>query len=303
LFIKLRASVKRAYLFLCLIVFLSMVLGALAASSPLPLSSPFDELAREAITLYGTSYRKTETILSGTDDSHFLGGISPHHGLAFPMIVGFYETLRRGSLEDGAGIKRVFILSPDHFRQVRGHSALCPEDWKLSKRELKADLDAMKDLSSLSLVEEIPGICSSEHGITLHIPMIAEYFPNAKVVPLILNPTISDTALLSIRKKMSALFTEDSLLILSMDLSHYKTPELMAQEDEKTLPILTDLRAYATKNLDMDARRAAHLTLLLFKDKGATEGIVIEHHDSSFFAGYRVESGTSYATIVYPTGK
>ncbi|MDR2339271.1 MAG: AmmeMemoRadiSam system protein B [Deltaproteobacteria bacterium] len=289
---------------LSLAVFSLTVLKAAppAFSDPGVLSSPFEGLSIQAISLYGSTdiLNRPEGLLPCREGRPCLGGVVPHHGLAFPMIVRFYETLARGSLEGGAGIGRVFILSPDHFRQVRNHAAICPEDWGLSERVLKADSEAITALSSLSIVEEMPGICSSEHGITIHIPMTAAYFPQARVVPLLLNARIPDPALLTIRESMKSLFSNDTLLILSMDLSHYKTPELMALEDEKTLPVLTGLRAYDTRNLDIDARRAAHLSLLLFRDEGAEEGIVTEHRDSTYFTGHRVESGTSYASVLYP---
>ena len=41
----------------------------------------------------------------------------------------------------------------------------------------------------------------------------------------------------------------------------------------------------------------------LFKELGAERGVLMEHMDTSDILGYRVESGTSYATIVYMAGK
>jgi hypothetical protein len=38
---------------------------------------------------------------------------------------------------------------------------------------------------------------------------------------------------------------------------------------------------------------------MLFRDLGIKEGTVLEHSDSSRILGRRIESGTSYATIIY----
>jgi AmmeMemoRadiSam system protein B len=105
--------------------------------------------------------------------------------------------------------------------------------------------------------------------------------------------------LLILRKKIMELSGPDDVVILSMDLSHYKTPEAMAAEDEKTLEVLRAMKPLATRTLDVDARRAAALVLTLFKDMGARRGEILERTDSSAILGRRVESGTSYATIVY----
>ena len=92
---------------------------------------------------------------------------------------------------------------------------------------------------------------------------------------------------------------ESDIIILSMDLSHYKTPEGMEKEDERALEVLTNLEPMRTDSLDIDARRAASLVLRLFKELGVNQGVLMERMDMSDILGYRVESGTSYATIVY----
>ncbi|MDR1020592.1 MAG: AmmeMemoRadiSam system protein B [Synergistaceae bacterium] len=224
--------------------------------------------------------------------SGILGGITPHHGLALPMIVRFYEHLPPGT-------KRVWLLAPDHFRRVRRQAAICGENWAPAERTLEADGEAIDALSATGIVEERPEIFAGEHGITLHIPLIARYCPDAKVVPMLLNPKIPDMGLLILRNKLRELFREGDIVILSMDLSHYKTPEAMAAEDKKTLAVLKSLRFGETDGLDVDARRAAALALMLFKDMGAKKGDVLEHTDSSAVLGRRAESGTSYATVMY----
>jgi AmmeMemoRadiSam system protein B len=108
--------------------------------------------------------------------------------------------------------------------------------------------------------------------------------------------------LLILRKKMMELIGPDDVIILSMDLSHYKTPEAMAAEDERTLEVLRAMKPLKTWTLDVDARRAAALVLYLFRDMGASAGEVLERADSSAILGRRVESGTSYATVIYSKG-
>jgi AmmeMemoRadiSam system protein B len=231
----------------------------------------------------------------------FYGGICPHHALAFPMIIKFYEELIAGTPEGGKGIKRVFLFSPDHFQKVRGQLAISSKNWKLNSKILYSDTVAINYLANLKISSDSPVIFKEEHGITIHVPLISHYFPNATIVPILLNKDISNLALLILKKKLKELYDKDTdLIILSMDLSHYKTPEGMAKEDKKTIPVLTELLFFNTMDLDIDAHRASQLTLNLFKDFGVKEAVLLEHKNSSDFLGYRVEHGTSYATILYP---
>jgi AmmeMemoRadiSam system protein B len=262
------------------------------------LTSPFKKAVERAVT----ASHSVPNAARGETSLRALGGIAPHHDLALPMIVRFYENLPPET-------KRVWLLAPDHFRRVRKPVALCGENWTLvertpvertlSERVLEADGEVCEVLRAMGIVEERPEIFVGEHGITLHIPLIARYFPDAKVVPMLLNPKIPDMGLIILRNKLRELFREGDIVFLSLDLSHYKTPEAMAVEDERTLEVLKSLRFGATGGLDMDARRAAALALMLFKDMGAKKGKVLEHTDSSAILGYRVESGTSYATVMY----
>jgi AmmeMemoRadiSam system protein B len=280
---------------LTLFVFLLQLLWANAVSAsdaPDVFVSPFERHIGLAIELYGTS---SDGDVVKPDGTRYLGGITPHHDVALAMIVRFYEKL------SSRGVKRVWLFSPDHFRQARNFVALCGADWRTSGHVLEADRDACEFLGELGIVETSDPMFRREHGITLHIPLVARYFPNAKIIPIVLNPGIPDIALLVLRKKMMELIALDDIIILSMDLSHYKTPERMADEDVKTLDVLRGLKSSATGRIDVDARRAASLVMRLFKDMGAKRGVVMERSDTSEITGRRIESGTSYATILYKT--
>jgi AmmeMemoRadiSam system protein B len=236
---------------------------------------------------------------SANAEARILGGIAPHHGLAVDMIERFYEEI---SSQNPQKISRVWLLSPDHFKRVKNHVAVCGDDWQTTSRVLEADAAAKSGFSGMKVVETDARLFFEEHGITIHIPLIARYFPNATVVPMILKSNIPDVALLILKNYMLGVMDEGDVIILSMDLSHYKTPEEMALEDERTLKVLANLEPMKTDSIDIDARRAASLVLRLFRELDAERGVVMEHMDTSDILGYRVESGTSYATIVY-TGR
>ncbi|GHT00706.1 hypothetical protein AGMMS50276_27170 [Synergistales bacterium] len=224
-----------------------------------------------------------------------LGGVVPHHDIAIDMITRFYQKLAGQSGQNAQKIRRVWLFAPDHFQQARRWAAVCDADWRFAM----ADRTAVETLGRSKIVELSSKLFAREHGITLHIPFIARFFPNASVVPIVLRPDIPDMALLMLRNRIGRLLGEGDLIILSMDLSHYKPPEAMKIEDKRTLGVLTNLKYSAASGIDVDARRAASLVLRLFRDMGATEGEILEHTDSSALLGKRIESGTSYATIVY----
>jgi AmmeMemoRadiSam system protein B len=218
----------------------------------------------------------------------------PHHDIALDMILRFYARV-----SSGRDVRRVWLFAPDHFRRARRAVAVCPSDWTLSAGTLRADGVGVESILKMRMVEARPDLFAAEHGVTIHIPLIRRFLPDATVVPIVLRPDMPDMALLRLRNGLKHLIRDGDLIILSMDLSHYRTPEGLASEDIRTLRVLSEMSPLKTARIDADASRAAALVLLLLKDMGASRGEVMEHADSSSILGRRVESGTSYATLIY----
>lgn len=271
---------------LALVLLIAALLPIRAESAPL--TSPFEAMVGQATALAAP--------VTGAA-RRFLGGVTPHHDIALTMIINFYSRLASGD------VRRVWLFSPDHFRQTRKMAAVGDRDWAAAGRILRADGEACEKLASLKIAEANGPLFGKEHGVTLHIPFIARYFPNATVVPVVINSSIPDIGLAILQKAILELLDDGDVIILSMDLSHYKTPEEMAAEDEKTLDVLTNLRFAETPFIDVDTRGGAALVLRLLKALGAGKGRVVDHMDSSDVLGRRIESGTSYATILYEREK
>ena len=263
---------------------------ALCSTASAEMTSPFEGDVIRVV-------ERAQALPDGGGETRILGGVTPHHGLALDMIARFYQRI------SSPHVRRVWLLSPDHFKRARNYAVVCGDDWRTAGRVLKADAAAISGLSGIKVVNTDSRLFAEEHGITIHIPLIARYFPNATVIPMVLKSNTPDVALLMLKnymlKSMKESMGESDVVILSMDLSHYKTPEGMKKEDERTLEVLTNLESMRTDSLDIDARRAASLVLRLFKELGAERGVLMEHMDTSDILGYRVESGTSYATIVF----
>jgi AmmeMemoRadiSam system protein B len=274
---------KQSFRFLVCVVAFALMSGLKPANAIL--RSPFDETAGNAFSSFTRSREES--------GNRILGGVVPHHEIALGMMLHFYDRFPAQKVE------RVFLFSPDHFKQVTGWAAVCADGWETSSRTLHSDESAIAALVGTNIALENSQIFAAEHGITIHIPLVARFFPNAAVVPVLLRHDIPDMAVLSLRKALMSVMREGDVVILSMDLSHYKTPEAMAAEDKRTLAVLTGMSVAATGSIDADAGRASSLVMLVLRDMGARSGELIERTDSSSILGKRFESGTSYATIIY----
>lgn len=218
-----------------------------------------------------------------------VAGIAPHHEVAAPMIERFYSEIAKSRA------KRVWLFSPDHYSAARTPALVCASD----TGGARVDGVTARELASHRLFEARSEPFKREHGIYVHLPYIARAFPGAAVVPVLIRKGCGDLALLSVMSEIYRMSRSDDIYILSMDFSHYKDPEGLRAEDERSIPILLAMRAPDTRGLDIDARSAASVVLMLARRAGARRGTLLERSDTTEQTGEHVPSGTSYATIVY----
>jgi len=105
--------------------------------------------------------------------------------------------------------------------------------------------------------------------------------------------------LLVLRKTLAPFLRDGGLVLLSMDLSHYKSPAEAAREDVRTLPVLARMDASSLRDLDIDTPRGAALFLSLVRDLGSLRGAVLDHSDSGAIRDRPDEPCTSYATMLF----
>ncbi len=137
----------------------------------------------------------------------------------------------------------IVMISPAHWDQGAEMIQTTKGQWEtpfgLVTTE-DATIDRLRKQAGVSLE---PTSFENEHGIGVHTPYIAHYFPNIPIVPIIAQSRAGMTkaaeftqAILGSDKKM--------LLISSIDFSHYLSAEMTARNDEETR------RAIAAKDFD-----------------------------------------------------
>lgn len=196
--------------------------------------------------------------------------IMPHHDIAIHNLNGFYTALSVpiDSLEK-FNPSVIVLISPDHFEKGKKLITL-PENVQFASPEGNLVID--KELiNKIANQKELKNILSfndsafvTEHGIYAHTPFIKHYFPNAKVVPILTKMFSSDTEFLEIQKLgeyLSKVLPKNSLVIASVDFSHYQTPKM------------TDIHDNVAKNIifNMEDPRFAEV------DSPETLGIIFEY--------------------------
>jgi AmmeMemoRadiSam system protein B len=129
-----------------------------------------------------------------------LAGILPHHyTLAAQVIAGFYEGLLSQQPDT------IIVMGPDHFNQASRPIVTSLGSFSTLFGTISPQTDLINKILEDSgvIVDELP--FETEHSIYSQLPFIKKTFPEAKIVPLIINISASkedaDKLAASISKK------------------------------------------------------------------------------------------------------
>lgn len=221
-------------------------------------------------------------------------GIISHHGLASGMIARFYDVLAAKN-----NVESIIILGPDHFKAGQRRITVSPFSWKTGNIVLENNVDLFKLLNRTQYIKAEGLPFRLEHSIGLHIDFVSHYFPYAKVTALIIKNAAALYELAPLVPILAQALDENTLLILSMDLSHKKMPDEARREDDKTLERILAFQTERLEDLDVDAARATWLFLQVLKFRGIDRGIVLERTNSSKILNRPDLPCTSYAAVVF----
>jgi len=222
-------------------------------------------------------------------------GVVSHHLLAKEKIAQFYSKISSDKIET------IFLLSPDHYNHffepgILAYTSKAP--WNTPYGELQADKDTIDGLLDSEIVNSKSSAMGLEHGIYTQIPFIKKFFPNAKIVPLVLNSSLQYGDFSQLGSELKNLGQENTLLIVSSDFSHDATPDQAAQNDAKSIDELKNISPADIKNITSDCKQcvAVMQTYLAGKDLKFNATGSLNSFDIS---GADPESVTSYVFGYY----
>lgn len=158
--------------------------------------------------------------------------IVPHAGFVYsgPVAATAYAAVAPWASE----IRRVVVLAPAHRAAVQGLVAAGASALRTPLGDVAVDVEAI----------ERAGICNDpaaharEHAVEVHLPFIQRFFPDAKVVPLL----VGDASPAEVGRALEALWGGDeTLIVVSSDLSHYLPYDQGRAVDADTAELIVSL--------------------------------------------------------------
>jgi AmmeMemoRadiSam system protein B len=163
--------------------------------------------------------------------------IVPHAGYIYsgPIAASAYAGLKKAHDR----ITRVVLIGPSHRVAFRGLAVSRSETFTTPLGNVLVDLAAVQTIVKLPFVEYIEQAHTYEHSLEVHLPFLQEVLDNFEIVPIVAGEASPE----QVSQVLEALWGGDeTLIVISSDLSHYHDYASAQQMDKSTSLIIEHLQ-------------------------------------------------------------
>lgn len=221
--------------------------------------------------------------------------IVPHHLLAASFIS---DTLKKASSDE---IYKVIIVGPNH-ENIGGEAiATTLADWQTPWGALSSDPDLVNQFRQDLEVSDNIDVFTSEHSIGAQVPFVKYFFPKARMLAIALSSYTARPEVDDLSQWLSENIDKSTLVIFSIDFSHYLNKAQADQMDlvTKELIMARDVNKILKLNNDNTDSPAGLATALLLADKLNLKTEILKQGNSFDLLLNKPESTTSYFAISF----
>lgn len=245
----------------------------------------------------GSFMASDPNINTGKTFKNVKGIIAPHHLLAEEII---HEVFRAVNGED---IEYVIILGPDHKSEKGLQTSISDNDWQTPFGILPINKEINRSLVEFPNVKVDNSLMVNEHSNATLIPFIKYYFPEVSINTITLPATLNLDEVQAFADLLYNIISDDkTLLIASVDFSHYLTREEAFFNDEITLEAINKRDYERIMRLDsgyLDSPQTL-IAFLIYMEKAACENFDLLNHTNSYdIISVENQGTTSYFTFVF----
>lgn len=223
--------------------------------------------------------------------------ILPHHMVAAKQAAGMIKAMRAP--------KHIILLSPDHFSRSKTAFSTSGLNLTFDGQVFSNDPELNDLLSNVDGMSVDPTIVEKEHGITTLLPYLKTEFPDATIAPILATNDLTEiTAKPLVDALTTALADPDTILIASIDMSHYLPLEIAEFHDVLTEDIIRSLDVDSINQMEIGAPGAMRITLETATKLGLGDVRIHDHTNSLIILKALVtDESTSHLFVSFSPGK
>lgn len=227
--------------------------------------------------------------------SSIKGGVIPHHLVADKLIARVFNQLKNQKPET------IILIGPNH-KNSGAPIITSSLGWQTPFGVVDVDQKLLKDISASGGVQQNDKIISKEHSMGNIMPFVKYYLPETKVVPLILQNDITLKEANAFGEKLAGLINDDTIILASIDFSHYLTSAEAEKKDQETILALQSWnlgRIFIMNDDYLDSPASIGILFKTMEKAGMNDFTILNHTNSGVLLGNKNIATTSYITLLF----
>jgi AmmeMemoRadiSam system protein B len=192
--------------------------------------------------------------------AHVRGIIAPHAGYRYsgPIAAEAFAALR------GNRFRRAIVIGPSHYLRFEGLAAPSCAAFATPAGEMPLDTGVVAELAAEKLVVIDDAPHAPDHAIEVELPFLLATLGAVPIVPLLFGETTAERVAATIAR----LWTAETLLVVSSDLSHFEPDESARRHDARTAAAIETFDEASIGGLDACGHMAIRGALIEAERRG-----------------------------------
>ena len=164
------------------------------------------------------------------------------------------------SISERTQPKQIILVSVNHLNLGSGNIITTDQEWDFDNVKPKIDTDLINYLAFEKVITKDSTPFAEEHGIKNVIGEIAEYFSDSKITPIIIKDSTSKEEVEKLINELNTNYPK-SMIVSSVDFSHYNPNSLAKIHDEFSLDALEDLNDEKIWSAETDSPQSLYVAV------------------------------------------
>lgn len=227
------------------------------------------------------------------------GIILPHHAMVGREIgrmwAGVAQTISP---------RTIFILCPNHFETSPAEVVTAYNcSWNTVFGTVETERNLCMKLADEGLAVIHDASFTPEHGIFIHAPFIKYHFPDAKIVPILFRWHNDRNTNNRIAEWLNEKAGPESLIVASVDFSHYQPVEVADLHDQKSYSSIMNFLPDAVYDCEIDSPSSIYTLMKVMEKRGNQNVERVMHTNSDRIVKLRQAETTSHQYFAFYPGK
>lgn len=228
--------------------------------------------------------------------------VVPHHLVAGKYTASFFEQLKKQRLtgnSHSAPPPVVVIIGPNHPQAGNNSVVTGNFAWRTAYGTLQTAEAIISRLTSRQLAVVDEKIIDTEHTIGAVVPFVKHTWPETLLVPIILKDKTPTSTLAALARELADSLPPGSLVIASVDFSHYLPQYVSDFHDQLSINILQTGNIAELPKAEIDSYPSLYFLLTYNHLKQAEQFHLIAHTNSATILGNTALAETTSHVIGY----